>query len=124
MIADGGTIFLDEIGDMPIAMQAKLLRVLQEKEIEPVGGTQTIPINVRIIAATRKDLHKMILEGTFREDLFYRLNVININLPPLKKRKQDILELADFFLKKLNIEYNHNKKRESRYKPFSFFLHF
>ena len=110
LIADGGTIFLDEIGDMPIAMQAKLLRVLQEKEIEPVGGTQTIPINVRIIAATRKDLYKMILEGTFREDLFYRLNVININLPPLKERKQDILELADFFLKKLNIEYNHNKK--------------
>ena len=110
LIANEGTIFLDEIGDMPISMQAKLLRVLQEKEIEPIGSTQTIPINVRIIAATRKDLHKMVLEGTFREDLFYRLNVININLPPLKERKQDILELAEFFLKKLNIEYSNNKK--------------
>lgn len=110
LIANGGTVFLDEIGDMPITMQAKLLRVLQEKEIEPVGGTQTIPIDVRIIAATRKDLHKMILEGTFREDLFYRLNVININLPPLKERKHDILELAEFFLKKLNLEYSNNKK--------------
>lgn len=104
-IADGGTIFLDEIGDMPLSMQAKLLRVLQEKEIDPVGSTSSIPIDVRVIAATRKNLPEMIEKGEFREDLYYRLNVINIEMPPLCNRKEDILELAGFFLNKLNLEY-------------------
>lgn len=104
-VADGGTIFLDEIGDMPLSMQAKLLRVLQEKEIDPVGSTSSIPIDVRVIAATRKNLPEMIEKGEFREDLYYRLNVINIEMPPLCDRKEDILELAGFFLNKLNLEY-------------------
>lgn len=104
-IANGGTIFLDEIGDMPLAMQGKLLRVLQEKEIDPVGSVSSIPIDVRVIAATRKDLPDMIEKGLFREDLYYRLNVINIEMPPLSKRKEDILELAGYFLAKLNLEY-------------------
>lgn len=104
-IANGGTIFLDEIGDMPLSMQAKLLRVLQEKEINPIGSTSSIPIDVRIIAATRKNLPEMIENGEFREDLYYRLNVINIEIPPLCDRKEDILELAEFFLNKLNLEY-------------------
>ena len=104
-IANGGTIFLDEIGDMPLSMQAKLLRVLQEKEIDPIGSTSSIPIDVRVIAATRKNLPEMIEKGEFREDLYYRLNVINIEMPPLRVRKEDILELAGFFLNKLNLEY-------------------
>ena len=97
-IANGGTIFLDEIGDMPLATQAKLLRVLQEKEFERVGGTATIKVNVRFIAATNKNLQKMILEGTFREDLFFRINVFSIALPPLRERRDDIALLANFFL--------------------------
>lgn len=104
-IANGGTIFLDEIGDMPLSMQTKLLRVLQEKEIDPIGSTSSIPIDVRVIAATRKNLPEMIEKGEFREDLYYRLNVINIEMPPLCDRKEDILELAGFFLNKLNLEY-------------------
>lgn len=104
-IANGGTIFLDEIGDMPLSMQAKLLRVLQEKEIDPIGSTSSIPIDVRVIAATRKNLPEMIEKGEFREYLYYRLNVINIEMPPLCDRKEDILELAGFFLNKLNLEY-------------------
>jgi PAS domain S-box-containing protein len=103
-IANGGTIFLDEIGDMPLKMQAKLLRVLQEREIEPIGSLETIPINVRIIAATRKDLNQMIKNGEFREDLFYRLNVINIEMVPLRERKDDIIEMANYFLEELNKE--------------------
>ncbi|MDR1834620.1 MAG: sigma 54-interacting transcriptional regulator [Fusobacteriaceae bacterium] len=102
LIADGGTLFLDEIGDMPLKMQAKLLRVLQEREIEPVGSLETIPIDVRIIAATRKNLPQMIKAGEFREDLFYRLNVINIEMIPLRERKDDILEMAAYFLQGLN----------------------
>jgi transcriptional regulator with PAS, ATPase and Fis domain len=97
-IANGGTIFLDEIGDMPLATQAKLLRVLQEKEFERVGGTATIKVDVRFIAATNKNLQKMITEGTFREDLFFRLNVFSIELPPLRERRDDIVFLANFFL--------------------------
>ena len=101
-LANKGTIFLDEIGDMELNLQAKLLRVLQEKTIEPIGGTQTLSIDVRIIAATNKDLSKLINEKKFREDLYYRLNVIKITLPPLRKRKEDIPLLADFFLSKFN----------------------
>ncbi len=104
-LADGGTIFLDEIGDMPLAMQAKLLRVLQEREIDPVGGRTSIPVDVRIISATRKDLTAMVARGEFREDLYYRLNVINIEMIPLRYRREDIAEQAVYFLNKLNQEY-------------------
>lgn len=98
-IADGGTIFLDEIAEMPLSMQVTLLRVLQEGCITRIGGKNTIPINVRIIAATNKDLKEEIKKGTFRRDLFYRLNVMPINLPPLKDRIGDVPILIDFFLK-------------------------
>lgn len=100
--ADGGTIFLDEIGDMPHEMQVKLLRVLQEREFERIGGCETIRCNVRIIAATHKNLEEAIEKGTFREDLYYRLNVIPVHLPSLKERKEDIPTLAEHFIKKLN----------------------
>lgn len=109
-VANGGTLFLDEIGDLPLNMQSKLLRVLQEKEIEPIGSNQSISIDVRIIAATRKNIQKMILDGSFREDLFYRLNVVNIEMLPLRERKEDILQLTDHFLEKLNKEYGTLKK--------------
>ena len=109
-LANGGTIFLDEIGDMPVLLQAKLLRVLQEKEIERLGGSKPIKVDVRIIAATNKDLEKMVEEGTFREDLFYRLNVISIYIPPLRERKEDIPVLAYYFLDKFNKEYSRNLK--------------
>lgn len=104
-LADGGTIFLDEIGDMPLPMQAKLLRVLQEREIDPVGGREAVPVDVRIISATRKDLVAMLARGEFREDLYYRLNVINIEMLPLRHRKEDIAEQAVYFLNRLNSEY-------------------
>jgi transcriptional regulator with GAF, ATPase, and Fis domain len=97
-LANGGTIFLDEIGDMPLATQAKLLRVLQEKEFERVGGNQTIHVDVRFIAATNKNLMEMVKQGTFREDLYYRLNVFSVYLPPLRERKEDIPLLAEHFL--------------------------
>lgn len=109
LVANNGTIFLDEIGDMPLTMQAKLLRVLQEREIEPVGGLKTIKIDVRVISATRKNLNKMVEEGLFREDLYYRLNVINIHMIELKDRKDDILLLANYILNKLNVEYKELK---------------
>ncbi len=104
-LADKGTLFLDEIGDMPLGMQAKLLRVLQEGEIEKVGGYAPVPIDVRIVAATRRNLPEMIENGEFREDLFYRLNVLNIEILPLRERKEDILELANYFLHRLNSDY-------------------
>ena len=97
-IADGGTLFLDEIGDMPLATQAKILRVLQEKEFERVGGSVPIRVDVRFIAATNKDLPKMIKEGLFRDDLYFRLNVFPIFLPALRERREDIPLLANFFL--------------------------
>ncbi len=100
--AEGGTLFLDEIGDMPLLMQAKLLRVLQEKVFTPVGANRELEANVRIIAATNKPLEKMIEEGTFREDLFYRLSVIPMFLPPLRDRKDDIDTLLNMFLAKFN----------------------
>ncbi|MCB0419376.1 MAG: sigma-54-dependent Fis family transcriptional regulator [Bdellovibrionales bacterium] len=98
--ADGGTIFLDEIGDLDLSLQAKLLRVLQEREIKPVGDSNSRKIDVRVIAATHKDLKKAIKEGCFREDLYYRLSVIPVVIPPLRHRKEDIPLLVDFFLKK------------------------
>ncbi|MFK4785295.1 sigma-54 interaction domain-containing protein [Fusobacterium sp. MFO224] len=106
LIASEGTLFLDEIGDMSLGMQAKLLRVLQENEIDPIGSTCSVPINVRIIAATKKNIEKMVEIGDFREDLYYRLNVLRIELPNLNERRTDILRLADYFLNKLNVEYN------------------
>ncbi|MCT4535563.1 sigma-54 dependent transcriptional regulator [Halodesulfovibrio sp.] len=96
--ADGGTLFLDEIGDMPLASQAKILRVIENGEVERVGGRDTITINTRLIAATHKDLQAMVKEGTFREDLFYRLNVLQLEIPPLRERPDDIPLLVKHFL--------------------------
>lgn len=101
--ADGGTIFLDEIGEMSLAMQAKLLRVIQEREFTRVGGTETIKVDVRIVAATNKDLRQAIANHTFREDLYYRLSVVPIYLPPLRERRDDIPELAMSFLEKYSL---------------------
>ncbi|MFP5114187.1 sigma-54 interaction domain-containing protein [Bacillaceae bacterium C204] len=98
-LAHNGTIFMDEIGDASLSIQASLLRVLQERQVMRVGGHRVIPINVRVIAATNKNLHKMIKEGTFREDLYYRLNVLPIHMPPLRERKQDLFILIDFLLR-------------------------
>jgi Nif-specific regulatory protein len=111
-LADGGTIFLDEIGEVPISIQAKLLRVLQEKEFERVGGTDTVKVNVRIVAATHRDLPKMVEENTFREDLYYRLSVFPIYVPSLAKRKADIILLADHFMSKYAKE---NEKRVCKF---------
>ncbi|MBM7654359.1 sigma-54 interaction domain-containing protein [Neobacillus cucumis] len=100
-LAHNGTLFLDEIGDMPLSMQSKLLRVLQEKEVQRVGGQKSLPVDVRIIAATHRDLEKMVEEGKFRRDLYYRLNVIKIEIPPLNKRIEDIKLISMSLLKKL-----------------------
>jgi two-component system response regulator PilR (NtrC family) len=101
-VADGGTLFLDEVGELPITIQVKLLRAIQERVIRRVGATEDIKVDVRIIAATNRDLEAMVKDGTFRQDLFYRLNVINIKMPPLRERKEDIPLLANHFLKKYN----------------------
>ena len=98
--ADGGTVFLDEIGELATDLQAKLLRVLQEKEIRPVGGTKSVPFNVRILAATNRDLEQAVAQGSFRLDLFYRLNVLNLRVPPLRERRQDVPLLAMRFLER------------------------
>lgn len=108
--ADGGTLFLDEISELPPQLQVKFLRVLQEREITPVGTTLTIPVNVRFIASTNRDLKEEITSGRFREDLFYRLNVIEIHLPSMKEREEDIPLLADHFLNKYRLEMNKNIK--------------
>jgi len=105
-MADGGTIFLDEIGDLPLTIQVKLLRVLQEREFEKVGGNQTQRVNVRIITATHRKLEAMIPAGEFREDLYYRLNVFPIHVPPLRDRKSDITLLADYFTEKYSVKNN------------------
>ena len=105
-MADGGTLFLDEIGDMPLELQPKLLRALQEQEFEPLGSTQTVRVNVRVVAATNQDLGQLVSKKLFRVDLFYRLNVIPIFLPPLRERVQDILPLTEFFVAKFAARLN------------------
>ena len=104
--ADGGTLFLDEIGDMPIMLQVKLLRVLQDHEVRPVGATKGMPVDVRVISATHRDLKVAMEEGEFREDLYYRLNVVSLDLPPLSQRREDIPVLANHFLSKLASRYD------------------
>jgi len=100
-IAQGGTVFLDEIGELPVDLQAKLLRAIQEKEIRPVGGTRRVPINARILAATHRDLEHGVAEGTFRRDLYFRLNVLTLRIPPLRERRADIPLLTEHFLERL-----------------------
>ncbi|MBN1149877.1 sigma-54-dependent Fis family transcriptional regulator [candidate division WOR-3 bacterium] len=116
-IADGGTLFLDEIGDIPLSTQVKVLRAIQEKEINPLGSTASVKTDVRIIVATNRDLKKLVEENRFREDLYYRVNVINIEIPPLRFRKQDIVNLAlyftELFSKKHGIKRKLSKKSES-----------
>ncbi|HPK55951.1 MAG TPA: sigma 54-interacting transcriptional regulator [Spirochaetota bacterium] len=107
-LADNGTIFLDEVGELPLSVQVKLLRVIQEREFERVGGSDTIKVNVRIIAATNRDMRELICSGKFREDLYYRLNVFPIIIPPLRERKTDIMLIADYFVEKYSVE--HGKK--------------
>ena len=104
-VADGGTLFLDEISNISLTTQAKLLRVLQEREVTPIGGTQPIPIDIRLVGATNRNLRTMVTEGTFREALFFRLNIIPIDLPPLRDRKGDLPLLIGFFLKKFSDEF-------------------
>ena len=99
-LADGGTIFLDDIDDVPLSMQVKLLRVLQNRTIERLGGTRAIPVNVRILAGSKRDVKQMVAEGKFREDLFYRLNVLPLALPPLRERREDIPALMDHFIRR------------------------
>jgi Nif-specific regulatory protein len=112
-LAEGGTLFLDEIGDVNPGTQVKLLRVLQEREFERVGGTETLKANVRLVAATNKDLEKAMAAGSFREDLYYRLNVFTLFMPPLRERKPDLLTLADHFLEKFAREHGRPIKRIS-----------
>jgi transcriptional regulator with PAS, ATPase and Fis domain len=112
--ADKGTVFLDEIGEMSIATQAKLLRAIQEKEIRRVGGKVNIPIDVRLISATNRDLETEIKKGNFRDDLYYRLNVIRLNLPPLRERGSDLATLADFFVRKYSSNTDNRLKGISR----------
>jgi len=112
-LANGGTVFLDEIGSLALESQGKLLRVLQEKDFERLGGVKTIKVNIRLIAATNQELTSAVEAGTFREDLFYRLNVYPIYLPPLREREADLLLLADYFLEKYARAYNKDIRRIS-----------
>ena len=112
--ADGGTIFLDEIGELDFALQAKLLRVLQESSVTPVGATRSYPVDVRIICATNRDLKQMIHEGTFRPDLYFRLNIVTLEVPPLRDRCEDIPLLANYFLEKQAVLYNEPGKKLSQ----------
>lgn len=112
--ANNGTIFLDEIGDMPFALQSKLLRVLQQKEYSPIGSNEKRKLDIRVIAATNKDLKSMVEEGKFRQDLYFRLNVVEINIPPLRERKQDLPLLFEYFIEKFNNELGKNIKAISK----------
>lgn len=109
-MANGGTIFLDEIGELPLNLQVKILRVLQQKELVRIGGAETISLDVRVISATNKNVEQMVSEGTFRKDLFYRLNVVSIIIPPLRERTDDILPLLTVFLDRFNSKYKLQKK--------------
>ena len=113
-LADGGSIFLDEIGELSLSVQAKLLRILQNKQFEPLGSSETVTVDVRIIAATNKNLEAMVEKGTFREDLYYRLNVLPLNIPPLRNRKEDIPTLSEYFLKKYSLK---NRKEIEGFSP-------
>lgn len=113
-VADGGSIFLDEIGEMPLEMQVRLLRVIEEGVLNRIGSSKQIPINFRIIAATNKDLRKEVDRGNFRKDLFYRLNVLPINIPPLRNRKDDIPLLVDYYMDKISRKLNKNKGKISK----------
>src|SRR5205809_3465637 len=97
-LADGGTIFLDDVDDVPLSMQVKLLRVLQNRTVDRLGGTRTVPVNVRVIAGTKRDLKQLVSEGKFREDLYYRLKVLPVTLPPLRERPEDVPVLIDHFI--------------------------
>jgi transcriptional regulator with PAS, ATPase and Fis domain len=101
-LAEGGTVFLDEVGELPLDLQSRLLRAIQEHEIRPVGGTKTVPINVRILAATNRDLEQAVGQGLFRRDLYFRLNVLNLRIPPLRERRNDIPFLVANFLDRLS----------------------
>ncbi|WP_349729500.1 sigma-54 interaction domain-containing protein [Peribacillus frigoritolerans] len=121
-LAESGILFLDEVGELPLQLQVKLLRALQEREIQRIGGTKPKKIDVRIIAATNRNLSEMVKSGDFREDLFYRLNVIPITIPPLRERREDILALIDLFLTKANEQYKFSKQIDSRLKEY-FYQH-
>lgn len=108
--ADGGTIFLDEISEIPLELQAKLLRVLQHSHVTPVGSTKSYPVDIRVLCATNRNLSEMVKEGTFRADLYYRLNVVNLEVPPLRQRREDILPLAKYFLSNQSEFYNEPPK--------------
>ena len=108
-IAEGGTVFLDEVGELPVDLQAKLLRAIQEREIRPVGSTKRIAINVRILAATNRDLEQAVAQGTFRRDLYFRLNVLSLKIPPLRERRQDIPLLTGYFLERLSRGSGHER---------------
>jgi DNA-binding NtrC family response regulator len=112
--ADGGTIFLDEISEIPLELQAKLLRVLQENRVTPLGSVKSYPIDVRVLCATNRDLKELVKEKAFRADLYYRLNVVNLEVPPLRQRKDDIILLAEYFLANQSKFYNEPPKRLSR----------
>src|SRR5437762_14141376 len=101
-IAEGGMVFLDEVGELQVDLQAKLLRAIQEKEIRPVGSTRRVPINVRILAATNRDLEQGVMQGSFRRDLYFRLNVLSLRIPALRERRQDIPLLAQHFFDRFN----------------------
>jgi len=113
-LAEGGTLFLDEIGEMPLSLQAKLLRVLQDNTFRRLGSLKELKVNFRLITATNRDLQRMIEEGTFREDLYWRLNVIHLHLPPLRERKEDILPLVNYFIEKFNKKYRKEIKGVSQ----------
>jgi PAS domain S-box-containing protein len=119
-LAESGILFLDEVGELPLQLQVKLLRALQEREIQRIGGTKPKKIDVRIIAATNRNLLEMVKVGEFREDLYYRLNVIPITIPPLRERREDILALTDLFLTKANEQYKFSKEIDSRLKEYFF----
>jgi transcriptional regulator with PAS, ATPase and Fis domain len=110
-LAENGTLFLDEIGELPLVMQTKLLRILQEREVERIGGVNKYPIQVRIVCATNRDLKEMVTQGKFREDLFYRLNIIQLHIPPLRERKEDIPILLSYYLKEICDKYQVPMKR-------------